>query len=179
MLPYWPQIEENLQQKRSQTLPKLNALNGHDKTVQDQAGRTCISRKKEACPLEGNCLSKAIVYRAKVMPDTKTETLAVGLAAMEFKARLKTIRYGSTTKQARKTQNLANTPGSLKANSDTSPSNGRSLPRQTLLKSNEAIQFMYDGKALNFHQKGTGNTKQTKRTNFNMQAPTKVYSQIR
>ena len=77
MLPYWPQIEENLQQKRSQTLPKLNALNGHDKTVQDQAGRTCISRKKEACPLEGNCLSKVIDYQAKVTSDSKTETYLV------------------------------------------------------------------------------------------------------
>ena len=88
MLPYWPQIEENLQQKRSQTLPKLNALNGHDKTVQDQAGRTCISRKKEACPLEGNCLSKVIDYQAKVTSDSKAETYLV-LATTGLKTRFR------------------------------------------------------------------------------------------
>lgn len=39
-------------------------------------------------PLEGNCVSKAIVYQAKVISDTKTETY-VGLAGTEFKGRFK------------------------------------------------------------------------------------------
>ena len=61
-------------------------LNGHNKTVQDQAGRKCIFRKKGACPLERNCLSKEIIYQAKVTPDRKAETY-VGLAATGFKGR--------------------------------------------------------------------------------------------
>ena len=47
---------------------------------------------------------------------------------------------------------------------------------KTLLKSDEAMQPMHDGEALHHHQTGTGNIKQTKRTNFYMLAPTKVHS---
>ena len=73
-------------------------LNGHNKTVQDQAGRKCISRKKGACPLERNCLSKEIIYQAKVTPDSKAETY-VGLAATGFKGRFSFYLKKQTNKQ--------------------------------------------------------------------------------
>jgi len=44
---------------------------------------------------------------------------------------------------------------------------------ETLLKSDEAMQPMHHWEALHHHQTETGNTKQTKRTNFFMPAPTK------
>ena len=71
-------------------MPKVQQIiKGHNKTVlknsaqQDQAGRTCICRKKEECPLEGNCLSKGIVYQDKVRSDSKAQTYG-GLAAKGF-----------------------------------------------------------------------------------------------
>ena len=111
--------------KLSQSCMQIT-LNGHNKTVQDQAGRKYISRKKGACLLERNCLSKEIVYQAKVTPDSKAETY-VGLAATGFKGRFR--RFRSTMKHARTAQNLANTSDSLNATSNTSPSNRRSLSR--------------------------------------------------
>jgi len=69
-------------------------INGRNQTVlnisaqpaQDQAGRSCNCRKKDECPLEGNCLSKGIVYQAKGTSTNRTETY-VGLTATNFKAR--------------------------------------------------------------------------------------------
>ena len=76
-------------------------------------------------------------------------------------------------KQARTAQNLANTSGSLNATSNTSPSNGRSLSRlYRILKSDEAMQPTQDGKALDHHQSGTGNTSQTKLTSFYLKKQT-------
>ena len=102
MLPCWPQVEENLQCRNTLKLsyscmPNVQQIiNGRNKTVlknsaqptQDQAGRTCNCRKKDECPLEGNCLSKGIVYQAKVTSESKTKTY-VGLTATEFKARFR------------------------------------------------------------------------------------------
>ena len=71
-------------------------IKGHNQTVlrnsaqptQDQAERACNCRKKDECPLQGNCLSKGIVYQAQVTSASKTETY-VGLTATEFKARFR------------------------------------------------------------------------------------------
>jgi len=71
-------------------------ITGHNQTVlkisaqlaQDQAGMTCNCRKKDQCPLEGNCLSKGIIYQAKVTSMNRTKTY-VGLTATEFKARFR------------------------------------------------------------------------------------------
>ena len=57
--------------------------------TQDQAReRACNCRKNEQCPLEGNCLSKGIVYPTQVTSARKTETY-VGVTATEFKARFR------------------------------------------------------------------------------------------
>ena len=70
-------------------------INGHNQTIlrssaqptQDQPEGACNCRKKEECPLEGNCLPKGIVYQAQVTSASKTETY-VGLTT-EFKARFR------------------------------------------------------------------------------------------
>ena len=66
----------NIQQiikEHNQTILKNSA-----QPTQDQAERACNCRKKEECPLEGNCLSKEIIYQAQVTSASKTETY-VGL----------------------------------------------------------------------------------------------------
>jgi len=71
-------------------------INGRNQTVlsssaqpaQDQVGRSCNCRKKDECPLEGSCLSKGIVYQARVTSTNTTETY-VGLTATDFKARFR------------------------------------------------------------------------------------------
>ena len=63
-------------------------INGRNQTVfnisaqpaQDQAVRSCNCRRKDECRLEGSCLSKGIVYQAKVTSTNRTETY-VGLTA--------------------------------------------------------------------------------------------------
>ena len=73
----------NLQHGRNKTVLKNSA-----QPTLDQAGRTCNCRKKDECPLEGNCLFKGIVYQARVTSEIKTETY-VGFTATEFKARFR------------------------------------------------------------------------------------------
>jgi len=51
------------------------------------------------------------------------------------------------------------------------PCQGEALP-----ESDKTMQPMHDGEALHHYQTGTGNTKQTKRADFHMLAPTKVHS---
>ena len=87
-------------------------IKGHNQTIlrnsaqptQDQAERACNCRKKEECPLEGNCLSKGIVYQAQVMSASKTETY-VGLTATEFKARFRNhqVSFNNETRKNNRT----------------------------------------------------------------------------
>ena len=68
-------------------------IKGHNQTIlknsaqptQDQAERACNGRKKEECPVEGNCLTKEVIYQAQVTSANKTKTY-VGLTATELKA---------------------------------------------------------------------------------------------
>jgi len=69
-------------------------IDGHNKAtlrnakqpVQDQTVKTCNSRNKNDCPLEGQCLQKELVYQATVTTSEKKETY-VGLTATDFKTR--------------------------------------------------------------------------------------------
>ena len=101
MLPCWPQIEEifngNTLKLSYSCVPNVQQIiNGRNQTVlnisvqpaQDQVGRSYNCRKKEECPLEGNCLSKGIVYQVKVTSTNRNETY-VGLTATDFKARFR------------------------------------------------------------------------------------------
>ena len=84
-------------------------IKGHNQSVlensaqptPDQARkRACNCGKKEQCPLEGNCLSKGIVYRAQVTSARKTETY-VDLTATEFSARFRNhqVSFNNTTRK--------------------------------------------------------------------------------
>ena len=57
-------------------------IDGHNKTTvaknekqqQGEIKNNCNCRKKEECPLNGYCLTKEIVYQAKVTTQEKSET---------------------------------------------------------------------------------------------------------
>ena len=80
---------------------KQSVLENSAQRTQDQAReRACNCWKKEQCPLEGNCLSKGIVYQAQVTSAKKTET-SVGLTATEFKARFRNhqVSFNNATRK--------------------------------------------------------------------------------
>ena len=49
--------------------------------------RTCNCRKNNACPVEGHCLDKGVIYEATVKSETETKKY-VGLTEGSFKRRL-------------------------------------------------------------------------------------------
>ena len=53
---------------------------------QKEGGKTCSCRKKEDCPLNGECLVSEVVYQATVTTRNKEETY-IGFTATQFKAR--------------------------------------------------------------------------------------------
>ena len=69
-------------------------IDGHNKATlvkkdQQQQGEiesNCNCRKKDECPLNGECLTKGVIYQAKVTTEEKRETY-IGLAATDFKTR--------------------------------------------------------------------------------------------
>ena len=68
-------------------MPNMKSIMSHNKTVLSNYTSTpatehvkeCNCRKKEQCPLDGQCLTNNIVYQATVTTNTTTETY-VGLA---------------------------------------------------------------------------------------------------
>ncbi|KAK3739663.1 hypothetical protein QZH41_014203 [Actinostola sp. cb2023] len=66
-------------------------IDGHNKATlkkdaqpqHDETKNTCNCRKKDECPLEGECLTKEIIYQATIKTKDTTETY-VGLTATEF-----------------------------------------------------------------------------------------------
>ena len=70
-------------------------IDGHNKailkkadttTLQRDQGKKCNCRKKEDCPLNGECMVDEVVYQATVTTENTTETY-IGLTANNFKAR--------------------------------------------------------------------------------------------
>ena len=70
-------------------------IDGHNKailkkadttTLQTNEGKKCNCRKKEDCPLNGECMVDEVVYQATVTTENTTETY-IGLTANNFKAR--------------------------------------------------------------------------------------------
>ena len=68
-------------------------IDGHNKAIlktaaqpDQQTTKMCNCRKKDECPLKGECLKKEIVYQATVTTRENSETY-VGLTATEFKTR--------------------------------------------------------------------------------------------
>ena len=69
--------------RTQQSHPKESHTNEpqHDNTT-----KMCNCRKKNECPLEGECLTKEIVYQTTITTKDTTETY-IGLTASEFKTR--------------------------------------------------------------------------------------------
>ena len=70
-------------------------IDGHNKAIlkmaetaqpQKSEGNMCSCRKKEDCPLNGECLVSEVVYQATVTTGDKKETY-IGLTATQFKGR--------------------------------------------------------------------------------------------
>ena len=115
-------------------MPNMKSIiASHNKTVLPNYTSTtamehvkeCNCRKKEQCPLEGQCLKNNIVYQATVTINTTTETY-IGLAT-NFKKR---YRNHTSSFQNHKKQNetelsmQASTFGHLKTETNPSTSNG-------------------------------------------------------
>ena len=49
--------------------------------------KACNCRKKEKCPLNGNCRVETIIYKAKITADNNTEKNYIGSTENEFKTR--------------------------------------------------------------------------------------------
>ena len=78
-------------------MPNVKQLiDGHNKAIlqsaetsqpqQDEGTKTCNCRKKDECPLDGECLVSEVVYQATVKSQNTQETY-IGLTANQFKAR--------------------------------------------------------------------------------------------
>ena len=141
--------------------------------------RACNCKKKEECPLEGNCLAKGIVYQAQVTAAGKTETY-VGLTSTEFKARFRNHQMSFNNDTRNNDTELSKHIWQLKSKEQRFTIKRKILAKapETLLQPDKAMQSMHSGEALHLHQTGNGNIKLTKRTDFYMPAPTKVHPQI-
>ena len=76
------------------TMPNLNQIiSGHNKKLlkknkPEQSEKSCNCRGGvETCPIEGKCLTKDIVYEAKVNAVNKEDKLYLGISATTFKER--------------------------------------------------------------------------------------------
>ena len=74
----------------------------------------CNCRKKQECPLNGQCLIKNIVYQADVTSGQKTKTY-YGLTSREFKSRWYEHRQAIKNKNSSKATELSNYIWSLKS----------------------------------------------------------------
>ena len=99
-------------------------IKGHNQTVlknsaqpaQDQAERARNCKKKEECPLEGNCLAKGIIHQAQVTAASKTETyVRVGLTSTEFKARFRNYQVSFNNEARKNDTELSNHIWQLKS----------------------------------------------------------------
>jgi hypothetical protein len=64
-------------------------IDAHNKSIINQTPTTskpCNCRKPDECPLNGNCLSKSIIYKATVTTSNNTKEY-IGLCETTFKTR--------------------------------------------------------------------------------------------
>ena len=82
-------------------------------TTEKENERKCSCPRNAICPLEGQCLSKNIIYQATVKSDVKEETY-VGLTATDFKSRLANHKASFKSNTKRNTTELSKYIWSLK-----------------------------------------------------------------
>ena len=159
-------------------------IKGHNQTVrknsaqptQDQAERAC-NCSKEQCPLEGNCLSKGIVYQAQGTSASKTETF-VGLTATEFKARFRNHQVSFNNETHKNDTELSKHIWQLKSKEQRFTIKWKILAKAKPYSNLTKRCNLCTTEKHSLSPNRNGNIKQTKRTNFYMPAPTKVHPQI-
>ena len=73
---------------------KLAAYNGENTNPEEANAKLCNCRKKDSCPLNGECLQPAVIYQAKVTrSDNSQSETNVGLTESEFKTRYHTNSF--------------------------------------------------------------------------------------
>ena len=100
-------------------------IDGHNKAIlrkanqleRDQNIKTCNSRNKNDCPLEGECLQNEIVYQATVTTREKNETY-VDLTATEFKSRWRNHQMSFKHEKKRNDTELSKYLWELKENKE-------------------------------------------------------------
>ena len=83
------------------------------KSTNQKPTRNCNCKDKAKCPLKGNCLSKAVVYRATVKSDINEKSY-VGLTGNAFKDRYNNHQFTFRHKSCRKSTELSKYVWNLK-----------------------------------------------------------------
>ena len=78
-----PNIKQTIDNQNKQKLRLFN-----NSATENEESKPCNCRKKDECPLDGNCLQAAVIYQAKVTrTDNNTHETYVGLTENDFKTR--------------------------------------------------------------------------------------------
>ena len=96
-------------------------IDGHNKATlkkatqpqHDNTKKMCNCRKKNECPLEGECLTKEIVYQTTITTKDTTETY-IGLTASEFKTRWRNHKTSFTHEKRKNDTELSKSLWQLK-----------------------------------------------------------------
>ena len=76
----------NIKQAINNHKQKLAAYNGENTNPEEANAKLCNCRKKDSCPLNGECLQPAVIYQAKVTrSDNNQSETYIGLTESEFK----------------------------------------------------------------------------------------------
>ena len=93
-----PNISSHIKAHNRKVLQKANPTG-------ETPGRTCNCHDTDNCPLNGNCLQQAVVYRADVTPEQGEPMYYVGLTEPPFKGRwadhkssFRNVQYKSKSK---------------------------------------------------------------------------------
>ena len=94
-------------------------ISNHNTKVQtpdpEPCKRTCSCRRKEHCPLDGNCLAECIVYQATITTATKPARHYFGLTEGNFKTRYNAHMHSFRTEQGKKATELSKYVWDLKS----------------------------------------------------------------
>ena len=108
-------------------LPNVASIvTSHNKTILSNNPTTdspkCNCRKKESCPLEGNCLDKNVIYRCNLKTDISDDGVNyIGLTENTFKDRLYKHRNSFKYESKANSTELSKHVWQLKNNGNTNP----------------------------------------------------------
>ena len=107
-----PNIKQTIDNQNKQKLRLFN-----NSTTENEESKPCNCRKKNECPLDGNCLQAAVIYQAKVTrTDNNTHETYVGLTENDFKTRYRNHTASFRNIASRNSTELSKYVWSLKDN---------------------------------------------------------------